>query len=82
MPEASRGSVIAVRAFNVEVALAADKASDVRIAEMRLRWWLGVVGKKQLQVPLFMSLCNNTLLMWKLRADHFSWFPCLVDVAL
>ena len=40
-----------MRAFNVEVALAADKASDVRIAEMRLRWWLGVVGKKQCLVP-------------------------------
>ena len=62
VPEASRGSVIAVRAFNVEVALAADKASDVRIAEMRLRWWLGVVGKKQWFPDLLMSLCNNTLL--------------------
>jgi len=32
-----------VRAFNVEVAKAADKASDIRIAEMRLKWWSGVI---------------------------------------
>ncbi len=43
VPAASRQGVLAVRAFNVEVAKAADKASDPRIAEMRLKWWSGVV---------------------------------------
>ena len=39
VPAKMRPSVLAVRAFNVEVAKAADKTSDVRIAEMRLKWW-------------------------------------------
>ena len=43
VPAAARQGVVAVRAFNVEVAKAADKASDPRIAEMRLKWWSGVV---------------------------------------
>jgi hypothetical protein len=30
---------VAIRAFNAEVATAADKAKDPRMAEVRLQWW-------------------------------------------
>ena len=46
----------------MEVAKAADKASDPRIAEMRLKWWLGVIDnlekKNPPEHPIADALCD------------------------
>jgi len=39
LPRDVQAACLAVRAFNVEVGSAADKARDPKMAEMRLMWW-------------------------------------------
>ena len=40
LPSKIQGACLALRAFNVEIGSAADKAKDPKMAEMRLVWWM------------------------------------------
>uniref|UniRef100_A0A7S0E6N1 15-cis-phytoene synthase n=1 Tax=Hanusia phi TaxID=3032 RepID=A0A7S0E6N1_9CRYP len=44
-PKEMRQHILAIKAFNVEIAKAADKSSNEKMTEIRLQWWRSVVEK-------------------------------------
>ena len=96
VPANARPSVLAVRAFNVEVAKAADKASDVRIAEMRLKWWDGVVDnlikRNPPEHPIADALCDalhshdldpdllRSVIEWRVKDLHIKQPETVADL--
>lgn len=45
LPKSIRSAGIAIRAFNVEVALVEDQVSEKKIGEMRLKFWEEAVNE-------------------------------------
>uniref|UniRef100_A0A7S4K6T9 15-cis-phytoene synthase n=1 Tax=Guillardia theta TaxID=55529 RepID=A0A7S4K6T9_GUITH len=62
-PKEIRQHILAIKAFNVEVAKAADKSSNEKMTEIRLQWWRSVIEKlptKQLPThPVVDALCET-----------------------
>ena len=44
VPEAARGAVMALLAFNIEVAKVRESVSENLIGQMKLQWWRDVIG--------------------------------------
>jgi len=51
LPTSARAAVVAVKAFNVEIARASDKSKNPRAVEMRLQWWNAVLENIAKQKP-------------------------------
>jgi len=94
LPKDVQGACLAIRAFNVEVGSAADKARDPKMAEVRLGWWMqaldGIREQSPPAHPVAEALCSavhhfsldhtllESLIDWRKR-DLYSKQPETID---